>query len=474
MPGRQKDSAGQRALALAVLGRLLARMRTPPCRERTRKRTSQSNEDRMTLRWTRPLLPLALALTAGCAGQAALAPVAAPALLPDYRSALEADAADAATFLREWLAPRLPEEDENGLIAFAVEGSQGDVMRAVERLLAGYEAYCAKRGGSLTRAEDSPGQRCMGADGAAVARLEIDVVHAAEFQPAQLRFAAESGERMQRLAAQRRAQYSRVVQALEGNGPAGNVLLATGEAFDVTRFGRLSGPDYYAIRVAGRDPISLAETLSVRWNAEGLRVALRDGSVVTESGAAGTPARSLVRLVPSDGDSVEVVSMSFEAPFRFVTPEARSKLHRQVRVRNVSQLLEITVSPRPPAMAAVPLAARADPKEQAAFNRTLVSDATKAAKKLNVAPQRVDLTDERVREEVERMGRNGPCSRSQSDVALKTGDLSLSEFYVCAQYRKEAKLLLGNDGVISAEKTPLVFLGRAARAPWFDFGGVLR
>ena len=39
---------------------------------------------------------------------------------------------------------------------------------------------------------------------------------------------------------------------------------------------------------------------------------------------------------------------------------------------------------------------------------------------------------------------------------------------------KEAQALLANDGSISPEKTPLVFLGRAARAPWFDFGGILR
>jgi hypothetical protein len=79
-----------------------------------------------------------------------------------------------------------------------------------------------------------------------------------------------------------------------------------------------------------------------------------------------------------------------------------------------------------------------------------------------------------MRDEVERMGRNGPCRKSQSDAALKNGDLSLSEFYVCAQYRKESKVLIANDGAISPTKTPLVFLGRAARAPWFDFSGVLR
>jgi hypothetical protein len=264
------------------------------------------------------------------------------------------------------------------------------------------------------------------------------------------------------------------VQALQGNGPAGNVLLASGEAFEAARFGRLAGPDYYAIQIPGRDPIPLAETLSVRWNDDGLRVTMRDGSVVAESGPAAVPARSLVRLVPSGSDSVELGTMSFEAPFRFVTSDARSRQPRQVRVRNLAQLLEITVSPRPATLRPVPLSVRADAREQAAFNRTLVSDATRAAKKLNVPRQQVDLTDARVREEVERMGRNGPCSRSQSDLALQTGDLSLSEYYVCAQYRKEAKLLLGNDGVISAEKTPLVFLGRAARAPWFDFGGVLR
>jgi hypothetical protein len=57
---------------------------------------------------------------------------------------------------------------------------------------------------------------------------------------------------------------------------------------------------------------------------------------------------------------------------------------------------------------------------------------------------------------------------------LRTGDVSLSEYLVCAQYRQEAETIKGNGGELTPDKTPLLFLGRAARAPWYDFNGVLR
>jgi hypothetical protein len=314
----------------------------------------------------------------------------------------------------------------------------------------------------------------VAANGAVIASLEIDVVHAAEFQAEQLRFAAETGERIQRMEALRRIQRAQLMQTLKENGPSGNVLLVSGEAFEAGRFGRLSGPDYYAIQVPGRFLIPLVDTLSVRWTDGGMRIVMRDGSVVKETGKAVDATHTLVRLLPSGSDSVETSSMTFDAPFRFVTLDAKTRQPRQVRMRDVSKLLEITVSPRAPLLRAGALNVRPNARERAAFNQTLVNDATRAAKKLKAAPPPLDLADARTREDVERMGRNGPCSKSQSDTALKIGDLSLSEFYVCAQYRKESKALLSNDGVVSTDRTPLVFLGQTAQAPWFDFGGVLR
>jgi hypothetical protein len=430
----------------------------------------------MTLRWTRSLLPTALLLTAGCAGQTPFPSGLEPAasLLPEYRDALAGQPEDVTAFLRTWLPALTPVEDEGGRIAYALEGTQAEVVRSVDRLLAAYEGYCTQRGGALEKPTEAPGRRCLAAKGDTIARMEVDVVHAAEAEPARLRFAAETGERVRRNAAQRRAQQALVQQTLAGNGPSGHILLANGEAFDAARFGRLSGPDYYAIQLPQRDPIGLTELLSVRWTGEGIRVVLRDGSVINATGRAVAPARTLVRLVPSDNDVPDMDAMSYEAPFRFVTLDAKSKQPRQVRVRDPAQLLEITVSAKAPALRAGPVPVRADAKEQAAFNQALVREASRASKNLKAAPEPINLADAAARDEIERMGRMGPCSRSQSDLALKAGDLSLSEFYVCAQYRKEAKLLLANDGAVSPEKTPLVYLGRAARAPWFDFSGVLR
>jgi hypothetical protein len=431
----------------------------------------------MTLRWTTALLrALSCSLIlVGCAERGGLSHLGlSRPLLPEYQGALTAHPEDVTLFCREWLAGLKPVEDENGRIAYVVQGSQAEVTRSVDRLLAAYEGYCSQLAGRLEAAGDTPGRRCISARGTPVARLEVDVVHGAEFQPEQLRFAAETGERVQRAEAQRKAQHGRIKQTLHANGPSGHVLLVNGDAFDAPRFGRLSGPDYYAVQLPQRDPIPFVDVLSIRWADGKVRVVLRDGSVVTAEGQMVDASHSLVRLLPVGADGVELSAMSFEAPFRFVTVDTKSKQPRQVRVRDTAQLLEITISPRPPTMRAGALSVRPDSKEQAAFRQGLVKDASRASKKLKTPPAPLDLEDARMHDEVERMGRNGPCSKSQSDIALRNGDLSLSEFYVCAQYRKEAKLLLANDGAMSPEQTPLVYLGRIARAPWFDFGGVLR
>jgi hypothetical protein len=64
--------------------------------------------------------------------------------------------------------------------------------------------------------------------------------------------------------------------------------------------------------------------------------------------------------------------------------------------------------------------------------------------------------------------------RTQSEDRLRNGDISLSEYLVCTEYRREAEIVKGNAGEVTPDKTPLLFLGRAARAPWYDFNGILR
>jgi hypothetical protein len=61
-----------------------------------------------------------------------------------------------------------------------------------------------------------------------------------------LEFSVETGESLQRALNLQRARYTQVAEVLSGNGPAGGLVLTSGESFDVARFGRLSGPDYYA------------------------------------------------------------------------------------------------------------------------------------------------------------------------------------------------------------------------------------
>jgi hypothetical protein len=201
---------------------------------------------------------------------------------------------------------------------------------------------------------------------------------------------------------------------------------------------------------------------------------LRDGSVVTEPGSNLTAAKTLVRVIPGHEQSVEIVAPTFDVPFRFVAVNTKSKHLRQIRLRDTAQILEITVSPKPPHYAAGPLDTRFDKKEQEAFDKAVTADAKKAALKLSRTSDRLDLANTKLRDEVAKMGRTGPCSIAQSESGLKTGDVSVTEYYVCAEYRRESDALLQNGGEVTPDKTPLVFLGRAAHAPWYNFDGVLR
>ena len=98
----------------------------------------------------------------------------------------------------------------------------------------------------------------------------------------------------------RLADYRRVIDTLSGNGIAGNVLLSTGESFDVVRFGRLSAPAFYAPRTPEHGLTFLSDVVSAKWTADGVSVTERDGDQYTETGKGLTPGNTLVRLLPTD------------------------------------------------------------------------------------------------------------------------------------------------------------------------------
>jgi len=374
-------------------------------------------------------------------------------------------------FFQSWLSAVKPTQQSADGISYAVKGSEADVAAASDRLLAGYEAFCSRNNGKIGKPDGTPGQRCVDASGQVLAQLGVNVTHG---HMAGLEFSVETGESVQRALNLQRARYAQVAEVLSGNGPSGGLVLTSGESFDVARFGRLSSPDYYALNTPTQGLVPLTDVLSARWGPDGLRLMLRDGSVVTEPGPSLTPAKTLVRVIPGRDQSVEIVAPTFDVPFRFVAVNAKAKHLRQIRLRDTAQILEITVSPKPSRYAAGSLDTRFDKKDQDAFDRAVTADAKKAALKLNRTSDRLDLANTKLRDEIAKMGRTGPCSIAQSESGLKTGDVSVTEYYVCAEYRRESDTLLQNGGEVTPDKTPLVFLGRAARAPWYNFDGVLR
>ena len=107
------------------------------------------------------------------------------------------------------------------------------------------EAFCS-RSGKIGKSDGTPGQRCVDASGQVLAQLGVNVTHGSSGHMAGLEFSVETGESLQRALNLQRARYTQVAEVLSGNGPAGGLVLTSGESFDVARFGRLSGPDYYA------------------------------------------------------------------------------------------------------------------------------------------------------------------------------------------------------------------------------------
>jgi hypothetical protein len=221
---------------------------------------------------------------------------------------------------------------------------------------------------------EEAGLTCIGAGGKIVSRLSVQVFHASAEQPGTLQFTGESAAWIARLNEKRLADYRRVIDTLSGNGIAGNVLLSTGESFDVVRFGRLSAPDFYALRTPEHGLTFLSDLVSVKWTADGISVTERDGEQYMEAGKGLTPGNTLVRLLPTDDNQLQAVALSLDEPFRFVYLDSKSKQPRQALVRADDRILQINVAAKP-SVTGGSIETHFDKKERDAFRKALVADA---------------------------------------------------------------------------------------------------
>jgi len=396
----------------------------------------------------------------------------ADALIPDYAAALQSHPGEYIAFLKDWFKDARAEIDSPQIVRYGFAAGDKTADLAAEKLIFGNEAFCNQAGGKMSREE--AGLTCIGAGGKLVSRLSVQVFHASAEQPGTLQFTGESAAWIARLNEKRLADYRRVIDTLSGNGIAGNVLMSTGESFDVVRFGRLSAPDFYALRTPEHGLTFLSDVVSVKWTPDGVSVSERDGEQYMEAGKGLTPGNTLVRLLPTDDNQLQAVPLSFDEPFRFVYLDSTSKQPRQALVRADDRILQINVSAKPSKYRSGSIDTRFNKKERDAFRKALVADARKAATAIGKKTDTVDLGDPKIRADVDQIGRAGSCARTQSEDRLLAGDIAYTQYLVCAEYRQEAETLKSNGGELSPDKTPLLFLGRAARAPWYDFNGMLR
>jgi hypothetical protein len=426
------------------------------------------------------VLPICL-LVCACAGrqtsslpqETAASPVSAsPALIGDYRPALQAHPDDYVAFMRAWLGDTIPDLESSQFVRYVLSGDDPSTQAAAGHLVDGNRAFCTANAGEIVL--EAPTFTCAGADRKAISRLSVSVFHATADQPATLQFTAESAAWLVRLTEERMSDYRRVIDTLSGNGVAGDVLISSGESFDVVRFGRLSAPDFYALKTPDHGLIWFTDLVSAKWSEHGLTVIERDGDRFEETGEGMTPGNTIVRLRPTLDNQLKAEPLSAEEPFRFVYWDALSKQPRQARVRADTRILQLTISAKAARYRGGAIQTRFNKKQQEAFRKTLVADARKAAANTGRRSDTVDLDDAKLRSDLDQIGRVGPCTRTQSEDRLRAGDVSLSEYLVCTQYRQEADTIKANGGELTPDKTPLLFLGRAARAPWYDFNGILR
>jgi hypothetical protein len=396
----------------------------------------------------------------------------ADALIPDYTPALQSNPNDYVAFLKAWFQNTTAEIDSPQIVRYSFPADDKTADLAAEKLIDGNETFCTHNGGKIS--PEAAGLACVGAGGRLVSRLSVQVFHATADQPGTLQFTGESAAWIARLNEERLADYRRVIDALSGNGVAGNVLLSSGESFDVVRFGRLSATDFYALKTPTHGLVFLSDVVSVKWVPDGMSVVERDGDQYTETASGLTPGNTLVRLQPTVDNQLQAIALSFEDPFRFVYLDPKSKQPRQARVRADTRILQINVAAKPSKFRSGSIATRFDKKDREAFHKSLVADARKTSATVGKKTDSIDLNDPKIRADLEQVGRGGPCARSQFEDRVRAGDIAYSEYLVCAEYRQEADAVKATGGALSPDKTPLLFMGRAARAPWYDFNGVLR
>jgi len=396
----------------------------------------------------------------------------ADALIPDYTPALQSNPTDYIAFLKAWFQNAPAEIDSPQIVRYNFPADDKTADLAAEKLIYGNEAFCAQNGGTMS--PETAGLGCVGAGGKLITRLSVQVFHATSDQPGALQFTGESAAWISRLNEERLADYRRVIDALSGNGVSGNVLLSTGESFDVVRFGRLSATDFYALKTPTHGLVFLSDVVSVKWVPDGMSLVERDGDQYSESATGLTPGNTLVRLQPTVDNRLQAIPLSLEDPFRFVYIDPKNKQPRQARVRADTRILQINVAARPSKYRGGSIATRFDKRDREAFHKSLVADARKTSITVGKKTDRIDLSDAKIRADLEQVGRGGPCARSQFEDRVRAGDIAYSEYLVCAEYRQEAEAVKATAGELSPDKTPLLFMGRAARAPWYDFNGVLR
>jgi len=395
----------------------------------------------------------------------------ASALVPDYRPALESNAGDYIAFLKTWFQDATPEIDSADIVRYALSAADRTAELAAERLIAGNEAFCNRSDGQIV--QDPAALTCVTADGKAIARLSVQVFHSSPEQPGTLQFTGESAAWMLRLNEAQLADYRRVIDTLAGNGIGGGVLLSSGESFDAIRFGRLSAPDFYALKTPNHGLIWLEDVVSVKWGPDTISIAQRSGEQIEDTGKGLAPGNTIVRLRPTANDQLKAEPLTFDQPFRFVYVDPKSKQPRQVRVRNDALILQLTVSRQASKYHAGMLRTRFDRKEAVAFRKSLVAEARKTAANTGRKTETLNLDDAKLRADLDQIGRVGPCTRTQSEDRLRVGDIAYSEYLVCVEYRQEAETVKANGGQLTPDKTPLLYLGRVARAPWYNFNGVL-
>jgi hypothetical protein len=395
----------------------------------------------------------------------------ATALVPDYRPALESNAHDYIAFLKNWFQGATPEIDSTDIVRYALSAGDKTADLAAEKLISGNEAFCAQSGGKIVR--DPAALTCVAQDGRTVARLSVQVFHSSPEQQGTLQFTGESAAWMSRLSEVQLADYRHVIATLSGNGIGGGVLLSSGESFDVIRFGRLSGPDFYALKTPNHGLIWLDDVVSVKWSSDTISIMLRNGEQIEDTAKGLAPGSTIVRLRPTTNDQLKADSLSFDQPFRFVYVDPKSKQPRQVRVRADALIVQITASRPPSQYRAGTIQTRFSKKEAEAFRKALVAEARKTAANTGKKTETLNLDDPKLRADLDQIGRVGPCTRTQSEDRLHVGDIAYSEYLVCVEYRQEAEAVKANGGELTPDKTPLLYLGKAARAPWYNFNGVL-